>query len=58
MDASDQDWVQQLEGLLSRPDLRQSLASKALEVRDQYAPDALSRRLLQALEQVVEAAAH
>lgn len=58
VDASDQDWVQQLEGLLSRPDLRQSLATKALEVRDQYAPDALSRRLLQALEQVVEAAAH
>ena len=58
VDSADQDWVQQLESLLLRPDLRRSLALKALEVREQYAPDALSRRLLQALEQVVEAAAH
>ena len=53
-DASDAQWVEQLEELLIDPALRQILASKAQEVRERYAPAALQRCLLQALEQVVQ----
>ncbi len=53
-ETSDQQWVEELEQLLINPELREVLALKALEVREQYAPAALQRCLLQALDQVVK----
>ena len=52
-EATDRQWVEQLEQLLLNPALRQGLALKAQDVRERYAPAALQRCLLQALEQVV-----
>lgn len=53
-EASDQQWVEALEQLLINPELREVLALKAQEVRERYAPAALQRCLLQALDQVVK----
>ncbi len=52
-EASDQQWVEELEQLLINPVLQEVLALKAQEVRERYAPAALQRCLLQALDQVV-----
>ena len=53
-EASDQQWVEELEQLLINPALREVLALKAQEVRERYSPSALQRCLLQALDQAVK----
>jgi Trp operon repressor len=55
--ASDEHWAQVLMDLLKDPSERERLAANALAVRDLYAPEALQRRLVQALERVVSEAA-
>ena len=51
--ASERQWIEPLEQLLLNPELRQTLASRAKDVRERYAPAALQHYLLQALDQVV-----
>ena len=55
--ASDAQWVQMLSGLLADAGERQRLAEQAVQVRELYAPAAMQRRFIEALEGVAREAA-
>ena len=54
--ASDAQWVQMLSGLLADAGERQRLAEQAVQVRELYAPAAMQRRFIEALEAVAREA--